>query len=244
MTRKPILVVSDIHLGAVPAATERDFRRFLAWAAETADALLINGDLFDFWFEYRHVILREHFRVAAALADLTEAGVSVTFVGGNHDGWAGSFLRDDLGVRVAEGPVEMVLGNRRALVAHGDGVGRGDLRYRALKRVIRSAAAVRGFRALHPDLGRKVAGLASSTEHKAEGRGANAGRAAFIRAWAREQLAARPELDLVLAGHAHSAALEEVAPGRFYVNSGDWLGTRRTYVRLSPDGPPSLEEWG
>ena len=30
---------------------------------------LLGGDLFDFWFEYRHVILREHFRVVAALAD-------------------------------------------------------------------------------------------------------------------------------------------------------------------------------
>jgi hypothetical protein len=56
MTQLPDLIVSDIHLGAVPAETEAEFRRFLEHAATAARSLLINGDLFDFWFEYRSVI--------------------------------------------------------------------------------------------------------------------------------------------------------------------------------------------
>src|SRR4028118_579595 len=103
MESKPVYVVSDIHLGAVPAATERAFRRFLDHVAEDASELLINGDLFDFWFEYRSVILREHYRVLAKLADVVEAGVPVSFVGGNHDAWAGSFLRDEVGVTLLDG---------------------------------------------------------------------------------------------------------------------------------------------
>src|SRR3954466_6103402 len=145
MSEKPVYVVSDTHLGAVPRDTERAFRGFLAHAAAEAQSLLINGDLFDFWFEYRSVILREHFRVVAKLADVVDAGVPVTFVGGNHDAWAGSFLRDEVGIRVVEGPLEMDLGGRRALVAHGDGVGSGDVKYRMLKAVIRSRASIRAF---------------------------------------------------------------------------------------------------
>ncbi|HEU4456282.1 MAG TPA: hypothetical protein VFR81_24665, partial [Longimicrobium sp.] len=75
MSEKPVYVVSDTHLGAVPPATEREFRAFLDHVAREAGSLLINGDLFDFWFEYRSVILREHYRVLAKVADVVEAGV-------------------------------------------------------------------------------------------------------------------------------------------------------------------------
>jgi UDP-2,3-diacylglucosamine hydrolase len=243
MSEKPVYVVSDTHLGAVPRETERAFRRFLQHVATHAQALLINGDLFDFWFEYRHVILREHFRVVAGLADVVDAGVKVWFVGGNHDAWAGSFLRDEVGIELLEGPVELSLGGRRALVAHGDGVGVGDLKYRALKAVIRHPVSIGAFRVLHPDFGRWIAGRASRTEHKAGGDAVASGRAAYIRGWAVDQLRADPALELVFAGHAHVASVEEVEPGRYYVNSGDWLGSF-DYVVLPPGGgAPELRDW-
>lgn len=50
------LVVSDMHLGAVPASTEACFRRFLEYARENASGLLINGDLFEFGVACRYVI--------------------------------------------------------------------------------------------------------------------------------------------------------------------------------------------
>ena len=243
MESKPVYVVSDIHLGAVPPATERAFRRFLDRVAADASFLLINGDLFDFWFEYRHVILAEHYRVLAKLKDVVEAGVPVAFVGGNHDAWAGPFLRDEVGIALHQGPVEMTLGGRRTLVAHGDGVGRGDLKYRALKKMIRNPVTVGAFRTLHPDLGRRIALMASTTEHKDSGDAAARGRAAFIQAWALEQMRADPGIDLILTGHAHLASVMEVEPGRFYVNSGDWL-TTYDYVVLPPGGsPPELRQW-
>jgi len=244
MSEKPVYVVSDTHLGAVPRETERAFRGFLRHVARDAAALLINGDLFDFWFEYRHVILREHFRVVAALADVVDAGVKVWFVGGNHDAWAGSFLRDEVGMEVLDGPVEMTLAGRRTLVAHGDGLGKGDFKYRALKAVIRHPLSVGAFRVLHPDLGRRIANRASSTEHKADGRDpTQGGRAAFIRHWAEEQLHADPGLQLVLAGHSHAAEQVEVAPGRWYVNSGDWLHAYNYVVLDAAGGPPEPRVW-
>jgi UDP-2,3-diacylglucosamine hydrolase len=245
MDNKPVYVCSDIHLGAVPPETERAFRRFLDHAAEHASSLLINGDLFDFWFEYRHVILAEHYRVLAKLRDVVEAGVPVSFVGGNHDAWAGPFLRDEVGIALHDGPVEMTLAGRRTLVAHGDGVGRGDLKYRALKKLIRNPVTIGAFRSLHPDLGRRIALMASTTEHKADtGDQAARGRAAFIQAWALERMRDDPRIELVLTGHAHLGSVLEVGPGRYYVNSGDWLGTF-DYVVLPADGsPPQLHAWG
>ena len=50
---KPVLLASDIHSGAGPPAHQRAFLDWLDYAAVEASAIVINGDLFDFWFEYR-----------------------------------------------------------------------------------------------------------------------------------------------------------------------------------------------
>jgi UDP-2,3-diacylglucosamine hydrolase len=244
METKPFLIVSDIHLGAVPASTERAFRDFLAYAKEHASGLLINGDLFDFWFEYRTVMQREHFRVVAQLADLVDSGVPIWFMGGNHDAWGGSFLRDQVGVHMLPDPTVTELGGRRTLVVHGDGVGKGDWGYRALRWLLRNRLTVFAFRQLHPDWGSRIARAVSTTEEKTgrEPKRARC-RAEFVQQWATERLAEDPSLQLVVAGHVHLPAVVEIEPGRFYVNSGDWL-FHFTYVRLPADGSaPKLLRW-
>jgi len=244
MREKPFLIVSDIHLGGVPQSTERAFREFLVYAGETASGLLINGDLFDFWFEYRTVMHRAHFRVLAQLAALVESGVPVWFTGGNHDAWSGSFLHDEVGIRAVHGPEVVEFAGRRALVAHGDGVGKGDRGYRALRWFLRNRLTVFAFRQLHPDWGSRIAKLVSTTDQK---RGKDPtlaeNRAAFVQGWAEERLALDPSLDLVIAGHVHLPSIVEVEPGRFYINSGDWIN-HFTYVTLPPDGgAPRLATW-
>lgn len=245
MEEKPLLVISDVHLGAVPAQTERQFRAFLRYARDAASGLLINGDLFDFYFEYRSVVPRRHFRVLSALADLTEAGLPVWFVGGNHDAWTGDFLSDDVGLRVIEGPAILELAGRRCLVAHGDGVGSGDFKYRALRKVIRHPLTVAAFRQLHPDWGHRIAGAVSTTDDKARlNDPASASRSEPIHAWACRRLKEDPSLDLVLAGHCHTPTVVEVEPRRFYVNSGDWI-EHFSYVELPPEriAEPRLHRW-
>jgi len=243
MTDQPAYVVSDIHLGGVPATTERAFRNFLRHVASHASELLINGDLFDFWFEYRSVIQSQHYRVLAALTDVCEAGVRIRFLGGNHDAWGGDFLRERVGIEILREGDVIELGGRRTLVVHGDGLGRGDLGYRILKRVIRSPISIGVFRALHPDLGSRVASMVSMTEGKhGTPDMANAGRAAEVREWAVDRLRETPDLDLVLAGHTHTPLVDEVEPGRYYVNTGDWIN-HFTYLTLPMGGAPVLRRW-
>jgi UDP-2,3-diacylglucosamine hydrolase len=234
-------VVSDIHLGAVPDATEHEFIAFLDDVGRNATSLLIAGDLFDFWFEYGDVIPGRHFRTLAALARLVDAGVPVTLAGGNHDAWGGRFLREHVGLAFHTEPFHQDLGGRRALVAHGDGLGRGDLKYRALKTVIRSRAAIGAFRALHPELGLRLARAVSTTEVKAGLDAGAASRAAFLHGWATEQLESDPAISYVVCGHSHLPVLHEHAAGRFYLNSGDWI-RHFTYFTVTPDGP-TLHHW-
>jgi UDP-2,3-diacylglucosamine hydrolase len=239
--RKPDYIVSDLHLGAVPDGTEREFVRFLERVGEEAGSLLIAGDLFDFWFEYGEVIPGRHFRTLAAIARLVDGGMPVYMAGGNHDAWGGRFLREHVGVRFHSDPFHMTLGGMRALVAHGDGLGRGDFKYRALKTVIRSRLAIGAFRALHPELGLRLARAVSTTEAKAGADIAAEGRAAFLQGWAAEQFGRDPELELVVCGHAHLPIAHEHAPGRWYINSGDWI-SHWTYFTVDETGP-HLHYW-
>jgi UDP-2,3-diacylglucosamine hydrolase len=238
---RPDYIVSDIHLGAVADSTERAFVAFLERVGAEAGQLLIAGDLFDFWFEYGEVIPGRHFRTLAALAGLVDAGTTVTMAGGNHDAWGGRFLREHVGLAFQREPFTMELGGRRGLVAHGDGLGRGDLKYRALKAVLRSRAAIGAFRALHPELGLRVARAVSTTEAKSDVDVAARGRAAFLDAWAVEQLRADPSLGWVACGHSHLPVVREVEPGRYYLNAGDWI-THFTYIAVQ-DGVPALHTW-
>jgi UDP-2,3-diacylglucosamine hydrolase len=125
---------------------------------------------------------------------------------------------------------------------HGDGVGRGDLRYRALKALIRSRPIVAAFRTLHPEVGLRIAHRASSTEAKTGDDPGAIGRARFLEEWARGTMAAEPDLGWVVCGHAHLPALLEIGPGRYYVNAGDWL-SHRSYVTVDADGQPTMHHW-
>jgi UDP-2,3-diacylglucosamine hydrolase len=220
MLPAPCWIVSDTHLGAAPSTVERQLLGFLRAVPGAARALLINGDLFDFWFEWRTVIPRTGFRVLAALADLRDAGVEVLWVAGNHDCWGGDVLRRDVGVEYHVGAWEGAIAGWRTRVDHGDGLRPAeDRRYRALRRVLRHPASIRSFRWLHPDLGTSLASGSSeaSRVHRARDGGAGLRRIAF------DTLAASPGLELVVFGHSHVAALERAPGGGVYANAGSWL---------------------
>jgi UDP-2,3-diacylglucosamine hydrolase len=239
---KPVYITSDVHLGGVPERTERAFLGFLDHVGREAGRLIIPGDLFDFWFEYGEIIQGRHFRVLAALADLVDAGIPVTLTGGNHDAWGGRFLEEHVGVEFHRGMARTEIAGRPALLAHGDGLGKGDLRYRALKAIIQSRPTIWAFRALHPELGLRIAHAVSSTEAKSDSDPGTLGRARFIEEWAVDTLRAEPDLGWVICGHAHLPAVREVEPGRYFLNAGDWL-SHFSYITVDQSGQPRLREW-
>ncbi len=243
MQGPPIYLTSDVHLGAAPPETERAFLSWLEHCGHSASRVILNGDLFDFWYEYASVIPRGHARVLGALSALVDAGVPVTLMGGNHDWWGGSFLTDEIGVEFLQEPKVLDLAGKRTLLAHGDGLGSGDLGYRILRMVLRGSLTRIAFRWLHPDLGAWVARKVSKTPtHSGGPSPTQISRSAILEAWAGAQLSSRPELDLVVLGHTHIPVLKELSPGRFYVNAGDWL-VNQSYAVFATDLPPRLLDW-
>lgn len=240
---KPVFLASDVHLGAVRSGRERDFLTWLEHASQAASWIIINGDLFDFWFEYRGGTTQGHDDVLAALRRTVDSGVPVTLMGGNHDWWGGRFLRDEVGLEFLQHSVIREIAGKRALVAHGDGLGKGDLRYRALRAVLRGSVTRWAFGMLPPGVGDRVARSVSRTEYKWDEWGEKQrSRCEALQGWAEARLAEDPELQLVLLGHTHEPRIREVTEGQWYVNSGDWV-RHRSYVILDVGCEPRLCEW-
>lgn len=245
------LVASDVHLGAVPDATEAAFLEFLHWAPTAADALVLNGDIFDVWFASRRFVPRRHAGTLSCIADVVRQGLEVSFVGGNRDAveWGGEVLARETGVRVLPDPARITLAGRRALVAHGDGARWGASRpYTKPYPWLRHPALVGAVRTLLPQewLFRELSARSPTrrrvASHLAGGSTGPKRRAPQIEAWARAELARDGTLDLVLAGHSHHPSVVEVEPRRFYVNTGDWI-EHHTYAVIPAHGAPELRRW-
>jgi UDP-2,3-diacylglucosamine hydrolase len=237
MLAAPCYVISDVHLGHASDAVEHALLGFLRSLPGRAGSLMINGDLFEFWFEWRTVVPRSGVRVLAALMDLRDAGVPMTMIAGNHDCWGGDVLRD-AGVAFQTGPWEGQLGGWRARVEHGDGLrAQEDRGYRALRRVLRNPLAIRAYRLLHPDLATRLAMGSSQTSRNYQPRDEGRG----LRAVAADTLAARRELELLIYGHSHVATLERMPTGNVYANAGSWLDAP-TYLVATPERI-ALREW-
>lgn len=233
----PSYVISDIHLGHASADVERALLAFLRALPGRAGSLVINGDLFEFWFEWKRVVPRSGVRALAALMDLRDAGLPVTMIAGNHDCWGGDVLRE-AGVNFVEGPWAGTLGGWRARIEHGDGLrAREDRGYRVLRRVLRNRMAIRAFRTIHPDWATRLAMGSSQTSRTYQPRDAGRG----LREVAQRALAAHPDLELLIYGHSHVAALERMPSGNVYANAGSWLDAP-TYLLITPNRI-ALREW-
>jgi len=235
----PCYVFSDTHLGAAPRDVERQLLVFLKHLPGRAGSLVINGDLLEFWFEWKSVIPRPSFRVLGALADLVEGGMPVLWVAGNHDCWGGEVLRDDVGVNYHVGTWTGALAGWNTVIEHGDGLRDvEDRKYRRLRTVLRHPAAIWAFRhLLHPDFGSRLAAGSSHASRTYQARDGGRG----LRAVAMSHLAANANVELLIYGHSHVAALERSPSGSVYANAGSWM-SKSTFLRVE-DNRIALMEW-
>jgi len=238
MSGNRAVIVGDAHLYHSPdSQTDELFHDFIKQVPTLGDHLVINGDLFEFWFEYRSVIPRRLFPTLALLSALRDRGVMLTITGGNHDRWGGSFWREQLGIRFEPEGCDIQLADWNSRVMHGDGLGERQLGPRMLHWVTRKKLTAGAFRLVHPEVGmwgvKKLSRLLRSSGHSEH---ATTEAAGIQESFARNYLMERPDLRLLVMGHTHRAALIEVKPQQWYLNPGPWMGEAR-YATVGVNGP-------
>lgn len=236
------LFLSDAHLG-IGTPEDQDKRvKFLFECldhyAPRMEKLFIMGDLFDFWFEWRHVILKQYFHVLCKLSQLNSNGVELHYLAGNHDFALGSFIRKEIGMQLHLHNFQFESDGKRFFLLHGDGLAPADWGYRILKRVLRSRFNQRLFSALHPDFGLWLAHKSSHTSRKYSRRRWDIDSEAYLQT-ARKLI--EQGNDYVLIAHTHEPLLQSVGSG-IYVNTGDWM--QYFSYAIYTNGRMALKYWG
>ncbi len=154
--------VSDVHLGAgTPQEAKSVEERFVKWldsVGEDAEAIFICGDLFDFWYEYKRVVPKGFVRTLGRIAHLTDRGVRVVFMAGNHDQWLRDYFEVECGMEIYTRPkVFELAAGKRVHIAHGDGLNvKRDPILKAMNNTFRSSWVRALFSTfVHPDLALK-----------------------------------------------------------------------------------------
>jgi UDP-2,3-diacylglucosamine hydrolase len=158
---KKIYFASDFHLGVPDAASslsrEKKIVRWLDSIRHDAQMLFLVGDIFDFWFEYRHAIPKGFIRLQGKLAELSDNGLPIFLFTGNHDMWMFDYFTHELNIPVLRDPVSIRINDQKFFVGHGDGLGPKDYTYKVLKRIFRNKLSQWLFARIHPNLGIGVA---------------------------------------------------------------------------------------
>jgi len=159
--RQPkVYFASDFHLG-IPDHDSSFVRekKLVSWLdniRHDASEIYLMGDVFDFWFEYKTVVPKGYIRLLGKLAEMTDQGIPVHLFTGNHDVWAFDYLKKEINIQLHNRPEILEIMGRKFYLAHGDGLGPGDLGYKFLKRIFRCKLNQWLFRWLHPDIGTSI----------------------------------------------------------------------------------------
>lgn len=239
-TGKALYFASDFHLGAPNDAQSREREQYLcAWMEQIsadAAAVFLVGDLFDFWFEYRHVVPKGFVRFLAGIAALRDKGIPVYVFTGNHDIWMFDYLEQELGVTIFREPRIFLCAGKKLFVGHGDGLGPGDRKFKILKKIFTFPFFQWLFRWLHPDIG--VAVAKKWSEHSRTDPAVekfHGEEREWLFQYANKKALESPA-DYFIFGHRHLALELPIAgTNSTYINLGEWF-IHRTYLRFDGTG--------
>ena len=226
---KKIYFASDFHLGSpdYDSSLDREKKvvRWLDTTKSDAAEIYLMGDVFDFWFEYKHTIPKGYTRLLGKLSELADAGIKLHLFTGNHDMWIFDYLPKEIGLDLYRKPVVHEINKKLFFIGHGDGLGPGDRGYKFIKKVFANKLCQFLFRWIHPDLGISMAEFWSRTSR-------NAGDKQELRylgedkewlvIYSKEKLKER-DYDYFIFGHRHIPIDVDVEGKARYINLGDWI---------------------
>jgi UDP-2,3-diacylglucosamine hydrolase len=205
------------------------------------DHLVIAGDFFDFWFARGDAIYPGFQQVVERLVALKNEGVTISYCEGNHDFFLSGYFSGKLLMDVYPEEAELSLDGLRLFVSHGDTVDRENLKYRALRRFLRSRFARILQQLLPLAFLWKAACLSSNMSKEVSGESQDR----LAEAMYRFSLTKFEEgYDAVILGHCHKPLLRvipDAARPKTFVTLGDWI-IHDSYLLLD-DGRFSMQRF-
>lgn len=219
---KKIYFASDFHLGAPDLessiAREKRIVKWLNNISKDAQALVLVGDLFDFWFEYKKAIPKGNIRFLGQLANMADQGISIIIFVGNHDLWLKNYLKEQIGATIIHQPQSFSIASKRFYIAHGDGLDPKDHKFRIIKSVFTNPLCQFLFRWVHPDIGIALADWWSNSSRESK-LGQHEDQHLVHHS---HSVQSHTPHDFYIYGDCHVARTEDIGDG-LYCNLGDWI---------------------
>lgn len=228
-----IYFASDVHLGLPnykeSLAREKRFVQWLDTIKHDAKEIILLGDIFDFWFEYKRAIPRGFTRFLGKLCEITDSGIPVHFFTGNHDMWIFDYLPKETGIILHKEPIVKEFSGKKFFLAHGDGLGPGDRSYKLLKRIFASRFSQWLFARFHPNMGIWIANSWSThSRYSRETRPFEGEDKEWLILYSKNLLKSE-DYDYMVYGHRHLPMDLPLNKKTRYINLGDWI-TNFTYA--------------
>lgn len=247
LKRDKIYFASDFHLGAPnyeeSLKREKNIVSWLNHIESTAKEIYLVGDIFDFWFEYKHAIPKGFVRLQGKIAELTDKGIPIHIFTGNHDMWIFDYIPKELGVELHRGNKIIEFNGKKIFIGHGDGLGPGDYGYKFIKKVFANKMCQWAFARLHPNFGIWLANL-SSKSSRAAGKEKDevflGQESEWLAIFAEEKLK-EEHFDYFIFGHRHLPLKLNIGSNSTYFNLGEWI-KYNTFLVIDSNGP-HLKEW-
>lgn len=226
---KNIYFASDFHLGApnYEESLKRELK-IIKWLDEiktSASEIYLLGDIFDFWFEYKHAIPKGFVRLQGKIAEITDSGIPVHVFTGNHDMWIFDYLPKELGIILHRKPIKKTYNGKIFLIGHGDGLGPGDLFYKMLKGFFDSKICQWLFARIHPNLGIGIANAWSKKSRKTnlayDEKFLGEDKELLVQ-YCKTYLK-NEHIDYFVFGHRHLPLEIKVGENSTYINLGEWI---------------------
>jgi UDP-2,3-diacylglucosamine hydrolase len=226
---KKIYFASDFHLG-VPTyekSLERE-KLIVKWLDEIkqdAEEIYLMGDVFDFWFEYKHSVPKGFIRLLGKIAEITDSGIPVHFFTGNHDMWMFDYLPKELNITIHRQPITKNYNGKKFYLGHGDGLGPGDHGYKFIKKVFANKFAQWMFARVHPNLGIGMANFWSRKSRVSNGPKDEAFHGEeneWLVIYSKEILK-KEHFDYFIFGHRHLPLDIKLTENSRYINLGEWV---------------------
>jgi UDP-2,3-diacylglucosamine hydrolase len=220
---KSAYFISDLHLGVNPKGCIKNRDKallvFLDEITPRASHLFLLGDVFEFWMEYKDYIPKGFFAILCKLKVMSDLGVEIHYVAGNHDFSLGDFFTKELDISVHYGMFRMKLQEREIIMLHGDGMAASDWKYRVASKVLHSKLNQKLFKLLHPDFGMWLARQVSN-----KSRDANEYKEDNFDEYeeAAVEIHLKEKVDLIIHGHTHQQFHKKLDDLEYAV-IGQWI---------------------
>lgn len=222
-----IVFISDVHLGGYDPesnkCTERGLLRLLDYCADKNLEIIILGDLFDYWMEYRGKWPKYGENVLNAFEKLT-AGKRIHYITGNHDNWTGQRL-EKAGFEIEHEYRFLELDGKKIMLLHGDGLKDPDfnLTRPLLNRILRHPAFLTFYKGiLPPSIGIRLMKWFSVISKKRETDSNKCSDEMAV--WALKRLK-KTDTDVIICGHYHKHRFIN-DPDGLYINLGSFYRHR------------------